>query len=90
MAKDLSHIETLGQVSAHTGPEEIDDCLKGCSLVLIPAGMPRKPGKCEHVGVCVRSVGWGVVTVEHRKGLKIYLIMNWENSLTPAPARANT
>lgn len=44
VAKDLSHIETLGQVSAHTGPEELDDCLKGCSLVLIPAGMPRKPG----------------------------------------------
>jgi len=44
VAKDLSHIETLGQVSAHTGPEELDECLKGCSLVLIPAGMPRKPG----------------------------------------------
>jgi len=44
VGKDLSHIETLGQVSAYTGPEELDDCLKGCSLVLIPAGMPRKPG----------------------------------------------
>jgi len=44
VAKDLSHIETIAQVSAHTGPEELDDCLKGCSLVLIPAGMPRKPG----------------------------------------------
>jgi len=44
VAKDLSHIETIAQVSAHTGPEELDDCLKGCRLVLIPAGMPRKPG----------------------------------------------
>jgi len=44
VAKDLSHIETAAQVSAYTGPEQLDDCLKGCSLVLIPAGMPRKPG----------------------------------------------
>jgi len=44
VAKDLSHIETIGQVSAYTGPDELDACLEGCSLVLIPAGMPRKPG----------------------------------------------
>jgi len=44
VAKDLSHIETIGQVTGYTGPEELDDCLKECKLVLIPAGMPRKPG----------------------------------------------
>jgi len=44
VAKDLSHIETKTQVSAYTGPEELDECLKGSSLVLVPAGMPRKPG----------------------------------------------
>jgi len=44
VAKDLSHIETIGQVTAYTGPDELDACLQGCSLVLIPAGMPRKPG----------------------------------------------
>lgn len=44
VAKDLSHIETDSQVTGHTGPEELDGCLKGSSLVLIPAGMPRKPG----------------------------------------------
>lgn len=41
---DLSHIETLGKVTAHMGPESLDECVEGCSLVLIPAGMPRKPG----------------------------------------------
>lgn len=41
---DLSHIETLGKVTAHMGAENLDECLQGCSLVLIPAGMPRKPG----------------------------------------------
>jgi len=44
VAKDLSHIETAAEVTAYTGPEELDACLQGCSLVLIPAGMPRKPG----------------------------------------------
>ena len=42
---DLSHIETIGKVTAHMGPENLDECVKDCSLVLIPAGMPRKPGK---------------------------------------------
>jgi len=44
VAKDLSHIETSAQVSAYTGPDELDECLQNCALVLIPAGMPRKPG----------------------------------------------
>jgi len=43
VAKDLSHIETLGQVEGYT-EEGLDACLKDCSLVLIPAGVPRKPG----------------------------------------------
>jgi len=41
---DLSHIETIGKVTSHMGPENLDECVKDCSLVLIPAGMPRKPG----------------------------------------------
>lgn len=44
VACDLSHIETLSEVTGHLGQEQLDDCLKGCDLVLIPAGMPRKPG----------------------------------------------
>ncbi len=44
VAKDLSHIETRATVTGHVGPEQLEDALKGCSLVIIPAGMPRKPG----------------------------------------------
>ncbi len=44
VAKDLSHIETAATVTGHVGPEQLEDSLKGCSLVIIPAGMPRKPG----------------------------------------------
>lgn len=44
VAADLSHIETPAKVTGHMGPEELDACLKGANLVLIPAGVPRKPG----------------------------------------------
>ena len=30
----------------HTGPEQIGDCLSGAEVVVIPAGVPRKPGIC--------------------------------------------
>lgn len=32
------------QVSAHVGDAELESCLKGAELVVIPAGVPRKPG----------------------------------------------
>lgn len=44
VAKDLSHCNTPITVSAHTGFDELGACLKGCDLVIIPAGIPRKPG----------------------------------------------
>ena len=44
VAADLSHCNTPVAVSAHTGDEELESCLKGADLVIIPAGIPRKPG----------------------------------------------
>lgn len=44
VAADLSHIETRAQVTGHMGNDELADCVKDASLVLIPAGVPRKPG----------------------------------------------
>ncbi|TPP64788.1 malate dehydrogenase [Fasciola gigantica] len=44
VAADLSHIETRAQVTAHDGPSQLADCLKDADIVLIPAGVPRKPG----------------------------------------------
>lgn len=32
------------QVTAHTGAEELSGALYGADLVVIPAGVPRKPG----------------------------------------------
>lgn len=44
VAADLSHIETRANVKGYLGPEQLPDCLKGCDVVVIPAGVPRKPG----------------------------------------------
>ncbi|KAK4469896.1 hypothetical protein MN116_007401 [Schistosoma mekongi] len=44
VAADLSHIETQARVTPHLGPGELAECLSGANLVMIPAGMPRKPG----------------------------------------------
>jgi hypothetical protein len=44
VAADLSHIDTQSKVQGYQGDEELDECLKGCDVVAIPAGVPRKPG----------------------------------------------
>ncbi|CAL1534492.1 unnamed protein product [Lymnaea stagnalis] len=44
VAADLSHIETRPKVTGHLGSEQLAECVKGAALVLIPAGVPRKPG----------------------------------------------
>jgi len=44
VAADLSHIDSGAQVTGHTGPEELAECLKDAKVVVIPAGVPRKPG----------------------------------------------
>ncbi|VDM01701.1 unnamed protein product [Schistocephalus solidus] len=44
VAADLSHIETACAVTAHKDPSELPDALRGANVVVIPAGVPRKPG----------------------------------------------
>ncbi|XP_048872767.1 malate dehydrogenase, mitochondrial-like [Brienomyrus brachyistius] len=44
VAADLSHIETRAQVTGYVGPEQLPQALKGSEVVVIPAGVPRKPG----------------------------------------------
>jgi len=44
VAADLSHIETRCKVKGYLGPDQLHDSLKGCDIVIIPAGLPRKPG----------------------------------------------
>ncbi|XP_037974343.2 malate dehydrogenase, mitochondrial [Plutella xylostella] len=44
VAVDLSHMNTPAKVTGHKGPEELANAIKGADVVVIPAGVPRKPG----------------------------------------------
>lgn len=44
VAVDLSHINTPAHTTGHKGPEELTEAIKGSDVVVIPAGVPRKPG----------------------------------------------
>jgi len=44
VAADLSHIPSKAKVTGHKGDAQLADALTGASVVLIPAGVPRKPG----------------------------------------------
>jgi malate dehydrogenase len=50
VAADLGHLEKDANVKGYAiavdkpAVEQLEECLTGCNLVLIPAGMPRKPG----------------------------------------------
>lgn len=44
VAADLSHINSKAKVTAHQGIDQLADCVKGAHVVVIPAGVPRKPG----------------------------------------------
>ncbi|XP_018573098.1 malate dehydrogenase, mitochondrial [Anoplophora glabripennis] len=44
VAADLSHIETAAKVKGFNGPENLLEALKNADVIIIPAGVPRKPG----------------------------------------------
>lgn len=44
VAADISHCCTPAKVTGHVGMDQIHDALTGCQVVVIPAGVPRKPG----------------------------------------------
>jgi len=44
VAADLSHIETRAQTTGFVGNDQLKASLEGAEIVVIPAGVPRKPG----------------------------------------------
>jgi malate dehydrogenase len=44
VAADISHICSRASVAGYVGMEEIGAALEGADIVVIPAGVPRKPG----------------------------------------------
>jgi len=44
VAADVSHVPSPAKVTGHKGAEEMHAAFDGCDVVVIPAGVPRKPG----------------------------------------------
>ncbi|KAG5391385.1 hypothetical protein IGI04_021348 [Brassica rapa subsp. trilocularis] len=44
VAADVGHINTRSEVVGYMGDDELAKALEGADLVIIPAGVPRKPG----------------------------------------------
>lgn len=44
VAADLSHIPFPAKVTGHKGADSIEAALKGADVIVVPAGVPRKPG----------------------------------------------
>ncbi|XP_076939603.1 malate dehydrogenase, glyoxysomal-like [Bidens hawaiensis] len=44
VTSDISHMDTSAVVRGFLGPQQLEDALTGMDLVIIPAGVPRKPG----------------------------------------------
>jgi len=93
VATDLSHLEKKCKVSAYTlskddkPADKLQECLTGCHLVLVPAGLPRKPGmtRADLLGINA-GIAKGVVEAcgKHCPNAIVGLIVNPVNSVVPA------
>jgi malate dehydrogenase len=93
VAADLNHIEKKAAVKGYVmevGKNPIDhtkECLTGCDLVLIPAGMPRKPGMTRDDLFKVNAdIAKGLVEAcaAYCPNAILALIVNPVNSIVPA------
>jgi malate dehydrogenase len=94
VAADLSHIETKCKVSSFAmdpskPPVEQLECLTGCHLVVVPAGVPRKPGmtRDDLLGINA-SIARGIAEAcaKYCPDAILALIVNPVNSIVPCVA----
>lgn len=51
VAADLSHIDSPAKVTGYNGPDNLRAAFKDADVIIIPAGVPRKPGERQIYGV---------------------------------------
>merc|ERR1719428_629309 len=93
VAADLSHLEKKCKVKSFAidqkipAVDQLKDCLTGCHLVLVPAGLPRKPGmtRDDLFGIHARiDKGIGDACATYCPEAMLGLIVNPVNSIVPA------
>ncbi|AAS52172.2 ADR252Wp [Eremothecium gossypii ATCC 10895] len=86
VAADVSHVNTDCRVAGFEGPAELGRALRGADLVVIPAGVPRKPGmtRDDLFGINAGIVQSLVTAVaEHCPAARLLIISNPVNSTVP-------
>eukprot|EP01134_Creolimax_fragrantissima_P003483 CFRG3483T1 len=89
VAADVSHNNFACKVTGHTGDAELAEALAGCDVVVIPAGVPRKPGMTRDD---LFNTNAGIVKhlasacAQHCPGAAICIIANPVNSTVPITA----
>ncbi|KAH9476944.1 Malate dehydrogenase, mitochondrial [Psilocybe cubensis] len=82
VAADLSHISTPAKVEGYLPPDDgLKKTLKGADIVVIPAGVPRKPGI--NAGI-VKDLATGIATTAPKAF--VLVISNPVNSTVPIVA----
>jgi malate dehydrogenase len=93
VAADLSHIERKCKVKSYAidpkipAVDQLKDCLTGCHLVMVPAGVPRKPGMTRDDLFGINAgIAKGIVDAcaTYCPEAMIGLIVNPVNSIVPA------
>merc|ERR1712083_436592 len=95
MGTDLSHLEKKCKVKGYALDKEdrpvdkLKECRTGCSLVLVPAGLPRKPGmtRADLLGINA-GIAKNIVEAcaKFCPDAVLGLIVNPVNSVVPAMA----
>ncbi|KAK7265801.1 hypothetical protein RJT34_33424 [Clitoria ternatea] len=89
VAADLSHCNTPSQVKDFTGASELPNCLRDVDVVVIPAGVPRKPGMTRDD---LFNINAGIVrdlvsaVADYCPNAFIHIISNPVNSTVPIAA----
>jgi len=95
VAADLGHIETKVKVSgvaidpANPVKDQVGDGFKNADLVLVPAGLPRKPGMTrDDLFATNAGIAKGIIDAcaAHCPNAMVALIVNPVNSVVPAMA----
>lgn len=93
VAADLSHLEMPSRVRgfaidpSEPAVDQLEDCLAGADLLLVPAGLPRKPGMTRDDLFSINAgIARGIVEAcaTHCPGAVVGLIVNPVNSIVPA------
>jgi hypothetical protein len=89
VAADVSHINTAAQVKGYAGDAELGAALKDADLVIIPAGVPRKPGMTRDDLFKINAgivAGLTEACATHCPNAMINMISNPVNSTVPIAA----